>query len=366
MRTAIVVILGVAILLALAVPALAWKEGGSTSTIPGTDCEGCHAEPWPWFDTRQGPHGNYSTTTDKCAVCHTVHVAPSSNKLLPAETTKDTCFTCHDGTGGYGVYGAIEARGLVVGATHRIDATSTVPGGDAATGGSAETTFTGENDYLSCGDCHSPHDNSTVEPFRGERIRFHEDELTYGAPDKEWRTSHLLRQRPTGAVTTATVYGSDWCAGCHKGRPSGGAVHNHPVDSLDTIATPFNYANVAIVTTETSLITTMGPMGLIGDTTPDLNWHNRGFVMPDPRTAHQEGHAPICQQCHEDARDVGEPGAVNRAHVYRYGDGRKEDAVTPTDTPLFQTFPHEGQNPAFVVESGDTLCTNCHIVAALP
>lgn len=367
MRLTLLVMLAILVATALSVPALAWKEGGATIGIDGTDCEGCHRETWPWFDTKLGPHGNYTTSTDKCDVCHTIHAAPSSNKLLPAVTITDTCYACHDGTGGYGVYGAIEARGLTVGAEHSIDETNVIPGGDAATGGSAVTTFTGTNGYMSCGDCHSPHDSKTVAGFRGERIRFHSDELTYGAPDKEWRTSHLLRQRPTGADTTVTVYGSDWCRACHKGRTSGGAVHNHPVDASDTQASPFYYDRVAVVTADDSLLTTYGTMGLEGTSTPNLYWHARGFVMPSPRTTEQAGHYPICQQCHEDARDVGSPGAVNPQQVQRYGDGREDESGGgSTDTVLFQNFPHEGQNANFLVETGDDLCTNCHEVTSLP
>jgi predicted CXXCH cytochrome family protein len=366
-RVAILVVALTVLLALTAAPALAFKEGGASIGIDGGDCDTCHGEPWPWFDTRQGPHGNYSTTSNKCESCHTIHVAPSSNQLLPAMTITDTCFACHDGTGGAGVYGSIAARGLSVGGGHRIDTTSTIPGGDWATGGSVSTSFTSESGLLSCGDCHSPHDSNTVQGFRSERIRFHSDELTYGAPDKEWRTSHLLKQKPTSANTATAVYGSDWCAGCHQGRFSGGPTHNHPVDSKISTSTPFHYDYVAVVTSDTSFETTMGTMGLEGTSTPNLYWHNRGFVMPEPRTSHQSGHAPICQQCHEDPREVGEVGAVNPAGVERYGDGRQnESGGGTTDTPRFQNFPHETTTTAMLVEEGDNLCMNCHTVAGLP
>ncbi len=81
----------------------------------------------------------------------------------------------------------------------------------------------------------------------------------------------------------------------------------------------------------------MRTMGLLGSETPTLTWHNRGFVMPSPRTTDQAGHYPICQQCHEDARDVGEPGNVNKA-----------------------------QNAYSLVETHDNLCLNCHAVTSLP
>ncbi len=347
---------------ALLIPsaAYAFKEGGSGSHVQGSDCAGCHREVWPPFDTKQGPHGNYLASTDKCDVCHTLHDAASGNSLLPSPVQTTVCYECHDGTGGMGVYGAIRARGLTVGASHSIDATSVIPGADPVSGGSLSFSFSGQGDLLTCIDCHSPHDANTVAAFSGERVRFHETDLQYGAPDKPWKTSKLLRQLPSSATTPASEYGSDWCMACHAGRPSGGMVQNHPVDSSLETSTPYTYDELPIVTGDTSLETTIGSLGLIGPGTPNLSWHNRGYVMPWPRTDDQAGHYPICQQCHEDTRDVGSLGAVNPAHVYRYGDGRKEDSTTPTDSPLFQNFPHEAQNRRFLVETDDDLCLNCH------
>ena len=48
--------------------------------------------------------------------------------LLPAATIKDTCNSCHDGTGGNGVYGVVEARtGGDPGAEHRTETTCVDP-----------------------------------------------------------------------------------------------------------------------------------------------------------------------------------------------------------------------------------------------
>ncbi|MCE5204079.1 MAG: cytochrome c3 family protein [Coriobacteriales bacterium] len=356
----------------LCTPAAAygWAEGGVYYDGDLMDCSACHAEDFP-FSTREGPHGGYTSTTDRCSLCHTVHAAPAEGVLLlPKATIRDTCLFCHDGTGGYGVYGAIQARGLVVGAAHSIDETDVVPGGDATTGGSATVVFGSEDGCLSCDDCHSPHASSVVATFSGERVRFHASDLGWLG---YWSTNKLLKKRPTGSESTVTVYGSDWCLACHKGRASGGAIMNHPVDSLMSTSAPFFYDRVAIVTTDTSLETTLGTLGLLGAVPGDLSgamWHNRGFVMPYPRTAEQQGHGPICQQCHEDSRIVGEPGAVAHAQVYRYGDGQTSGDAG-TDNPLFQTFPHETQNFRMLVEATttavtDDLCLNCHPSAQLP
>jgi hypothetical protein len=59
-------------------------------------------------------------------------------------------------------------------------------------------------------------------------------------------STNLLKQTPNGSDTTITVYGSDWCAGCHRGRHSAGAVINHPVDSLSVRADAYSYNNVPL------------------------------------------------------------------------------------------------------------------------
>ena len=45
-----------------------------------------------------GPHGNYTATTDACAGCHRAHVAQGDNLLITA-TSYDLCLTCHGETG---------------------------------------------------------------------------------------------------------------------------------------------------------------------------------------------------------------------------------------------------------------------------
>lgn len=358
-RSTIVVL--VAIVVALAPTyAFGWAEGDVTFDGDVMDCPACHQSEL-FFPDRSGPHGGYTATTNKCAACHTVHVTDvNSLALLPGPTVKDSCESCHDGTGGAGVYGAIAARGGTVGGGHRIDTTATVPGGDESTGGGLERSFRGEAGLMTCSDCHSPHASKVVDPFSGERIRFHASDRGWIT---QWSTSKLLKRLPTGASAETTAYGSDWCAGCHAGRMSGGAVHNHPVDSAQTTDTPFVYDRVAIVKTDASLETTFGTLGLLGF--PPGTWHNRGYVMPFPRTVEQEGHAPICQQCHEDSRVVGAVGAVAPAEVFRYGDGHTTGDAG-TDNPLFQNFPHETQNRRMLVETDDDLCLNCHPVGALP
>jgi predicted CXXCH cytochrome family protein len=41
------------------------------------------------------PHGGYTTSTTKCAVCHAVHKAPAGGELLLRTTVAEACVYCH-------------------------------------------------------------------------------------------------------------------------------------------------------------------------------------------------------------------------------------------------------------------------------
>ncbi len=336
-------------------------------------CGTCHAG-YPG-DLGQGPHGDYTATGTsgpgkKCGICHTIHVA-GGVKLLPGQTVKDSCNACHDGTGGHGVYGSLTAQGVAIKAAHHIDDTRTIPGGSASSGGSVVSTFTGQGYCLSCDDCHSPHENDVVAPFIAERQRTTLKWQKTGSRHHVIASTKLLKRRPTGASTEATAYGSDWCLTCHAGRASGGAVHNHPVDSLVATTAPFNYSSAAILTTDApTRSTTVSPMG--GWNRPSNGWtdpvkyaENRGYLMPYPRTPEQAGHAPICQQCHGDARNVGSLSSTGLADALPF-QVTHEDGKVATDNPRFQNFPHEAANGRFLVENDDDLCLNCHPTTGLP
>lgn len=340
----------------IATPAFGyWYE--STST-PVADCTFCHGMDEAGAETsRTGPHGGYTATTSKCEACHMVHSAPGGSvMLLPAATVKGTCETCHDGTGGAGVYGVVAARlgpGAVKSA-HSIDVTSAVPGGDASTGATATVGFSGLAGTLTCTDCHTPHGGDMVAPFTGDRAR--------SRTGTAITSSRLLRKMPTTATQTVDYYGSDWCGACHKGRLNGsGAYGNHPVDSEASSATadPFIYERVV---RERGINTSSTEFGTLGG-------NNFGFVMPDnyskdySRAPQQRGHYPICQQCHEDGRRVGNvrPQLIDSTEAFSVTATRSVGAVVG-DNPEFQTFPHESDNEYLLVEpaGADSLCLNCH------
>lgn len=362
------------------------SNGGDSNALPDFPLVGEFA--------MRGPHGMYKTTTNRCSMCHTLHDAPTGSSLLPGETIKATCFTCHDGSAGFGVYGAIAGRGVTVGGGHSIDATSVVPGGDAASGGSATVAFRGPGGTLTCSDCHSPHDSKTVQAFTGERVRIR-------AFEGPAYSTKLLKQQPTSAATATAVYGSDWCAGCHDGRNSGGMVNNHPVETKATRPTDFYYySNLPVYRTAgsptdawyqngvpvplTNAYVRMGAVGAVmiggngGHPWPvspnwaEADYHSSPWLMTYPRSPLHAGRAPICQQCHEDSRDCGTLSADGTtANIIRDGlwgtdaDGG-QDHPTFLPNPRFQNFPHETQNANMLVETDDNLCLNCHPLTQLP
>jgi predicted CXXCH cytochrome family protein len=242
-------ILVFALLAFLAFPsvALAWVESGGGSSVDDSlgakGCIFCHAMDGYPYPRSNGVHGGYTATSNQCASCHAVHNAVGV-KLLPKATATDTCLECHDGTGGRGVYGAIKARTGVepAGGHSALTArTNVVPGGNPITGGSrTETEYRGEEGFLGCVDCHSPHGSQIVDAYSTERQRY--DYYPFGYPT----TTNILKQKPNGSDRTTTVYGSDWCAGCHQGRHSAGTVINHPVDSLSVRADAYSYNSVPL------------------------------------------------------------------------------------------------------------------------
>lgn len=340
------------VMLVVAPSAYAYDETGT-----GRACVECHGSDTPDGSEPSGPHGGYSATSNKCATCHSVHKADAGGiVLLPAATVLETCQTCHDGTSGRGVYGVIKARinESAVVADHKMVDQTSIPGGDPTGGGSRDNVaFSGVGGVLTCSDCHSPHGSNLVDAFTGDRAR-----STTDSPDPAnpvYTSARLLRREPVGTESTvgpAQKYGSDWCATCHAGRLSWHDLYNHNVESEQTYTgagEAFHYDSVARITGVGSSTTELGTLGR----------NNFGYVMPDPRTAEQSGHDPICQQCHEDSRTVGNTTlhTVTAGEVF---DIDQTDGLEADDNPRFQVFPHESDTPAFLIEEDNALCMNCH------
>lgn len=264
-----------------------------------------------WGNALQGPHGGYTSTTDKCKACHDVHQAVGTYRLLPANTIYDTCQSCHDGTGAENVvYGQITgfAGGPPEHYGHRMNTgIIAIPGGD--------TTVApyGPDSGLTCSSCHSPH---------GSETRMITED--YYCDATATVSNHLLLRDPGRATGTVIFYGAKWCADCHDRRHNERAgIYNHPVSLT------LSYLSASIAR------------------------DNSNFQM-SPVNPSNTRTDPICQHCHEDARDVETTFTVPN-----------EPPPTPTN-PKYNNFPHEAENRYMVVETGDDLCLNCHSTDNLP
>lgn len=331
----VVLVAAVLLLPSTAVAYPAWDSAGTP--VPGATCDQCHSktsrggtEDWDGV----GPHGNYMATTSKCSLCHTIHNAPSDSVLLLRGTTvTGTCLMCHDGTGaGPGVYNSITSYGGEVTREHSYDLTGVVPGGTDLT------------HNLSCSDCHSVHGANCVTPFiRDGAHAFYPDWLVPA-------TNSLLRSDLKGtAAGTYPTYGGQWCAACHKERHSDSSTTlNHPVEA----SASFGYGEVTSTPGPTYPLRAYGSEeAAVGGYMLGMGQTNAGYVMA-PVTAVPDGRvdarqAPMCQQCHEDVRDVEQPYSG--------------DAYSPgIGNPAYLTFPHQSTNLNMLVEEYDDLCLNCH------
>lgn len=320
---------------------------GTGTTVPFNlfSCDRCHAvdSQAPPADG-SGPHGNYTTTTAKCGVCHDVHNAPAGGVLLlRGATVSAACLTCHDGTqSGIGPYDTIEAHSGVVAAEHSVDVTNVIPGGSSPLSGN-----------LACSDCHSVHGSNTVTPFL--RDSGFAGTTYIGGADAYVTSDCLLRADVNGI--SVTEYGALWCAACHDQRHSNSMTTiNHPVDNTPT----WGYGDV--ISTVTLDSWRAGPYDGSGNAI-GMGRTNGGYIMA-PAAEAGDGRVlarrdPMCQQCHEDARNVNEVFSAD--YTYR--------GAEPWNTPVnpeFLTFPHQTSNVRMLVETYDDLCLNCHPVSGLP
>lgn len=174
-----------------------------------------------------GPHTNYQLTTEKCAVCHAVHAAATSNAAVnvfgpaatdPAETqmllrssVADACTYCHITT---------NVAGLQIYAANASNyTTGDVYGHNGST--SAE-----------CADCHAVHGADTFTGFIGGKIlkatgnSVNNSTPSYAVQEEANTTLGLLVSAPVGGtVFNATAVSAGnvgdvqvtaFCTRCHK------------------------------------------------------------------------------------------------------------------------------------------------------
>ncbi|MCL4079320.1 hypothetical protein MX659_06960 [Coriobacteriia bacterium Es71-Z0120] len=152
------IVLAAAAVLVLLVAAPAFAEGYN-NPIQYTRANG-------YFS---GPHGGYTTTTNKCQDCHSTHYASGSFMLLRANSREAACDYCHGGGGGStinimmdndyrsGSYdpsqaSAIPTETMGYGTGHTLGYKGNAPA-------DIKPAYS-DTQGFSCFDCHTPHGNS--------------------------------------------------------------------------------------------------------------------------------------------------------------------------------------------------------------
>ncbi|MEN6430568.1 MAG: hypothetical protein ABFC80_06985 [Coriobacteriales bacterium] len=147
----------------------------------GVDTSGYH-------NPSGSPHGNYTTTTKNCGVCHAVHKAVPTGELLMRDTVANACVYCHitSNTGLIQIYNA-DADNYNVGDLKNAHSVA----------GGAE-----------CTDCHTPHGAKAL------------------ILDHTYLEQKILKgmslETTSGAAVTVNagdsndVAVSKWCTNCHN------------------------------------------------------------------------------------------------------------------------------------------------------
>lgn len=117
-----------------------------------------------------GPHGGYTTTTNKCSECHSTHYASGKYMLLRADSREAACDYCHGGGGGSTInimmdndYKTNDGSAMTTGVAIATNSMGTGTGHTLGYKGNApadiQPAYSSVNGFA-CFDCHSPHGNS--------------------------------------------------------------------------------------------------------------------------------------------------------------------------------------------------------------
>lgn len=183
----------------------------------------------------QGPHGGYTTTTNKCKDCHAVHMASGSFMLMRSDTRQNACDFCHSGGGG---------SALNIQMDNAYDAEGLIPSNSDGQGTGHTMGYQGLSPLdvkpaywdtlgVACFDCHSPHGAS-------ERVL-----TTFADPGRRTGSSRVwavysgtalleTSADPAGIelATYAGGSGSYWGVSVDAGNiasVANGAVTSHPI-----------------------------------------------------------------------------------------------------------------------------------------
>lgn len=211
----------------------------------------------------QGPHGGYTTSTNKCKECHAVHLATGMYRLTRADSASQACDFCHSETSGL----ATKRVSLNVNG-HGID-TST-PDPVAAPDDTTPTPYSVPKANWGCDKCHSVHNNQTVKLADEPTTKLLKADPNPGKTYFYYNPSLI----DTSTRSTPQKLAA-WCSACHNAN-----IGSHK--------TPKQAINISGLT-----ITAYGHDTSETSTSLDAN----GFatsVGPDDAV----NNGPNCKQCH--------------------------------------------------------------------
>jgi hypothetical protein len=184
-KTWVVFALAALVALAMALPAFASVGGSGYMT-------------WDSMGGANGtsPHGGYTTTTNKCAVCHSVHNAFAMGQVLLRSDVVDACEYCH--VGGDGGYTQVYSGDI-----NNYSGTDYKNAHNSYTVGAS-------NPGVTCTKCHQVHgaDNAmTSNPYLTSKI-------LVGGKSTETAKYDPFAYPPLSTDSSDTAL-TKWCTACH-------------------------------------------------------------------------------------------------------------------------------------------------------
>ena len=139
-----------------------FTEGASSTTLGNAGIYVREPQTADQIASHSGPHGGYTTSTNKCADCHSTHYAVGSFVLTRADSRETVCDFCHAGGGGsntniqldnhYGTESVVATTTMGIGTGHTLGFTGL---------SAADVNPSYRSDLgFSCFDCHTPHGNA--------------------------------------------------------------------------------------------------------------------------------------------------------------------------------------------------------------
>jgi hypothetical protein len=189
------------------------------------------------------PHGGYTNSTNRCKACHAVHLAEGSYRLLRTDSSSTECDYCHGNPSG------------IISTATKVKGNTTEGHTMGYSGDAPDDTDTAWNTSgLKCADCHSVHDNNTVQLA-------------------DLSSTNMLKENPDGegSAFTSSSYETEWCADCHGANRG-------------------LYSSGKTVGGETRYSHDSSDAGWI-DTSPADGWPDES---PDATN-----NGPTCKQCHQ-------------------------------------------------------------------